>query len=61
MPTKVTAKPDWQPPDQRSLPETLQLTTLGQAAMPGWWWNTLGLVFGTGLGMWLVDTIPGPW
>jgi hypothetical protein len=28
--------------------------------MPGWWWNTLGLVFGTGLGMWLVSTIPGP-
>ncbi len=37
------------------------LTTLGEAAMPGWWWNTLGLVFGTGLGMLLVDTIPGPW
>jgi hypothetical protein len=32
----------------------------GQAAMPGLWWNTLGLVFGTGLGMWLVSTIPGP-
>ena len=28
--------------------------------MPGWWWNTLGLLFGTGLGMWLVRTIPGP-
>ena len=33
MPTKFTAKPDWQPPDQRSLPETLQLTTLGEAAI----------------------------
>jgi hypothetical protein len=29
--------------------------------MPGWWWNALGLVFGTGFGMLLVSTIPGPW
>jgi hypothetical protein len=25
--------------------------------MPGWWWNALGLVLGTGLGMLLVGTI----
>ena len=25
--------------------------------MPGWWWNALGLVLGTGLGILLVGTI----
>jgi hypothetical protein len=29
-----------------------------EVGMPGWWWNALGLVFGTGLGMSLVDAIP---
>jgi len=34
------------------------LVWLLEVGMPGWWWNALGLVFGTGLGMSLVDTIP---